>query len=132
MNEKQEELLRLVEDVRAWVKDNLEKKNPERAKQIRLNIAYLNRMAHHEPDQVDAALIGAKTIWMMLFEDAWSGFGTRGGRKDKTKITKEKVVQEWNKVHEQDSEIGATSAVLEIVERLNEPDRPCCESTVWK
>jgi hypothetical protein len=79
--EAQAELLRLVKNLHQWVRDNLESSQPEQAHTVRLLLIDLHNIATNHPEQAQAALIGAKTMWHMLRDDAWTGFGVRHGRK---------------------------------------------------
>ena len=129
MNEQQEELLRLIKHVRGWVKDNLEKKNPELAETIRFQLANLNRLAHHQPDQVSAALLGANTIWYMLFEDAGTGYKVRHGNKTRQyegEVSVDAVVQALKVIRNDNPTLTKTKAVPKVAKKLE-----CSQRTVW-
>ena len=128
-SEQAAELLRLADQIANWSEEHLRKKNPERYSWLRMQLNALRQLAEQTPEQAGAALLGAKVVWEMLYEDAWSGFGKRGGRKDHPylgEVSVVQVVEAYNAVREDNPDISKTKAAPKIAEALG-----CSERTVW-
>ena len=72
-SEQAAELLRLVDQIRDWSDQHLRKKNPVRHGWLTMQINALRKIAEKTPEQAGAALLGAKVVWDMVFEDARRG-----------------------------------------------------------
>lgn len=91
----QTELRQLVTNLRRWVRDHLEDSHPEQAEEVKHLLFELHTIASRHPDQAEAALVGAKTIWYMLREDAWKGFGSRHERKPLPKKADAETIKKY-------------------------------------
>ena len=124
-----EELYALVKQFRQWTKENLTTKSAERARFVNNNLMYLEITVRQHPEQAHAALYCANAVWHMLFEDAWTGYGVRHGRKSKPyfgEVSRDDVVKALNAIRREEPGISKTKAVPKIAKRLARSQR-----TVW-